>query len=194
MELRQFFFKTLILIGTIVALFTLYQVRSILLLFFGAILFASTVRPIVTKLSERGVPALVSILVIYLVFLASLIGMVIILFPTLLTSMQDLVNSQTAILQAIEEVLLRIQTLALNGSEAQVPILRVTELQRYLTEFQASAQENFQAILLDGFRFVSEALILFVMAFYWFTERDHLEQLALRMLRLRHRERFLRLV
>lgn len=191
MELRQFFFKTLVLIGTIVALYVLYQVRSIMLLFFGAVLFASTVRPIVVKLSERGIPAIVSILVIYLAFLGTLIGVVIVLFPTLLTSVQDLVNSQTDILQAIEATQVRIQSFALTNMGVQVPILRVTELQSYVAQFKSSAQAHFQAMLLDSVRGLSEALILFVMAFYWFTERDHLEQLALRMLRLRHRERFL---
>jgi predicted PurR-regulated permease PerM len=193
MELRQFFFKTLIVVGTIVSLYLLYEVRSILLLFFGAVLFASTVRPIVLQLSSRGIPPLISILVIYLGFLGALTGIAIVLFPTLLVSVQDLVNSQTTILQALETAMLRIQSFALNGVRVQLPILRVADLQSYLAEFRASAEEHFQAILLDGFRILSEALIAFVMAFYWFTERDRLEQLALKMLPLRHREKFVSL-
>lgn len=191
MELRSFFYKTLIVIGTIVAFYMLYQVRSILVLFFGAILFASTVRPIVLKSSQHRVPALVSILVIYLIFLGTVAAAAIILFPTLFASAQELLNSQAAILQTIESASQRLENFALSSMGLQVPLLRVTELQRYLADFQASAQENTQAILLDGVRILSEAVILFVLAFYWLTERDRLEELALKMLRLRHREKFI---
>lgn len=190
MELRQFFYKTLIIVGIIIALYVTYQVRSILLLFFGAVLFASTVRPIVLKLCDRGIPPLVSILVIYLGFLGSLTGIAIVLFPTFFASLQDLLNSQTAILQAIQDASERIRASLSSGLGAQLPLLRVTELQVYVAQFQSAAQENMQAYLFDFVRVLSEALILFVMAFYWFTERDHLEQLATRMLPLRHRERF----
>lgn len=191
MELRSFFYKILIIVGTIITLYALYQVHSILVLFFGAILFASTVRPIVLKSSQRRVPALISILVIYLIFLGTVAAAAIILFPTLFTGVQELLNSQAAILQTIETASQRLQNYALSSMGLQVPLLRVTELQRYLADFQASARENTQAILLDGVRILSEAVILFVLAFYWLTERDRLEELALKMLRLRHREKFI---
>jgi predicted PurR-regulated permease PerM len=45
-------------------------------------------------------------------------------------------------------------------------------------------------MLLDVVRILGEALILFVMAFYWLTERDHFEQLVVKMIPGRHRERF----
>lgn len=191
MQIRPFLIKTLVVIGTLVTLYVLYQVRSILLLFFGAVLFASTVRPVVLKLSTRGIPPLVSILVIYLAFLAAITGIAIVLFPTLILSVQDLLNSQTTILLAIEEALQRIQTFAASGVGVQLPTLHLSELQTYLEQFKTSAQSNFQAILLDSFQILSEALILFVMAFYWFTDRERLEELALKMLPLRQREKFL---
>jgi len=190
-ELKQFFFKTLIVAGTIAGLYGIYQVRSILILFFGAILFASTIRPIVLALSTRGVPAIVSILIIFLGVLGGLVGTIIFLVPTLLSSFTDLLNSQTVILQAVEETIQRILALALNGTQVKIPLPTVSELQTYVTNFQNTSTADLQGLVLDSFNFVSEALILFVMAFYWFTERDHLEELALKMLRLRHREKFI---
>lgn len=190
MELRQFFLKTLIVVGTLAGLFALYQVRSLLLLFFFAVLFASTVRPVVLTLSKRGIPAIVSILVIYLGFLAALAGVAVVLFPTLLVSVQDLLNSQTTILMALQLTLERLQNFALSSAGVHLPAVSVSGFVDYITQFQTSMQEHFQSILFDSVRVLSEALIAFVMAFYWFTERDRLEQLALKMLPLRHREKF----
>lgn len=191
MELKQFFFKTLIVAGTVAGLYGIYQVRSILILFFGAILFASTIRPIVLALSKRGVPAILSILVIFLGVLGGLTATIIFLVPTLLSSFTDLLNSQTVILQAIEESIQRVLAFVLNGTTVHIPLPSVSELQKYVTDFQNTSTANLQDIVLGSFNFVSEALILFVMAFYWFTERDHIEELALKMLRLRHREKFI---
>ena len=190
MELKQFFFKTVIVIATVAALYGMYQVRSILFLFFGAILFASTVRPIVKTLSERGIPPIISILVIYLGFLGALAGIVIVLVPSILSAVQDLLESQAAILFGIENAIWRVQTMLMNNA-AQAPLLRAADLQQMLTGLQAQLQARTEEILFDSVIIVSEALILFVMAFYWFTERDRMEQLALKMLRLRHRERFI---
>lgn len=189
MELKQFFYKTLIVIVTVAALYVLYQVRGILMLFFGAVLFASTVRPIAVKLSARGVPPILSILGIYLVFLGVLLGIGSFLFPALVASAQDLVRSQTTILLSIENTVDRIQEMIL-GQPVQVPIVRLDELETYLTQIQTSLQEHLQSIFFDSVRIVSEALILFVMALYWFSERDKMEALALKMLPLRHREKF----
>lgn len=190
MELRQFFYKTLIVVGTIATLYVLFQVRSILLLFFGAILFASTVRPIARTLSSRGVPPLVSILVIYVGFLASLVGIAVLIVPSILMAFQDLLKSETAIVVGIETVVQRIQNLVLAGAGTQ-PLLRASDLQRYIADLQAASEARAQETLVGGVVVLSEALILFVMALYWFTERDRLEELALKMLRLKHRERFI---
>lgn len=191
MELRSFFYKTLIVLGTLAGLYTLFQLRSILLLFFGAILFASTVRPLVLFFSRRGVPAIASILGIYLVFLAGVIGVFIILLPGLVTNLQTLVNSQSSILLALEKALERLASFVGSGAGMAIPIPRVAELQAYLADLQKSAQAQLDATLFDSIRVISEAVILFVLAFYWLTERDHLEELSLKMLPLRNRERFI---
>lgn len=190
MELKQFFFKTLILAGVIIGFYVMYEVRSLLMLFFVAILFGSTVRPFVVKLSERGVPVLASTVVSYLGFLGLLVGVIVLLFPSLLAGLHDLANSQSVLLQRLDETMRQVQSWILVQTGFRTPNLNAADLQEYLTEFQASSQTEFDEILLDGVRIISEALILFVMAFYWLTERDQLEGFGLRMFPLQHRERF----
>lgn len=191
MELRLFFYKALIVVGIVVGLYVLYQVRGILLLFFGAVLFASTIRPLVVYLKERHIAPLVSVLVIYLAFLASLAATIVFLFPTLLLNIRDLLNSQNAIFSSFTGMLDRVQLMASNGTGLRLPVPSAEELQKQLNQFQASVQDNLSAYLMGGIQFISGAVLLFVMAFYWLTERDRLEGVALRMAPLHQRERFL---
>lgn len=81
LELRSFFFKALKVVAILIGIYTLYQVRAIMLLLFGTVLFASTIRPLALYLKDRRIAPISSILVIYLVFLASLIGAIPVLLP-----------------------------------------------------------------------------------------------------------------
>ncbi len=194
MELRQFFFKTLIVLGTLIGLYLLFEVRGILMLFFGAILFASTIRPAVVALQGFGVPPILSILAIYLAFIAAIVGIIIVLFPSLFGSVEGLINSQATLFAALDQAMQRIQSIAANGAGLQVPMPTAADIQRQLTQIQADAQSHLAGYLLDTFALVSSSVILFVMAFYWLTERDRFEEIALRMLPVRDRERFIRIV
>lgn len=190
MELRNFFYKLLIIAGVLIGLYILFQVRSLLLLFFGAILFASTIQPAVAVLKNRGIPPLASILVIYLAFLGLAIGMVAILFPSLFLSIQDLIQSQSRLTSSLEMVLAQLQGFISNAFGVRVPLPSVAELEKYVSDIQQGSQQGLDSYLFDGFRLGSEAVILFVLAFYWLTERGHFEEVGLRMIPLRHRDRF----
>ncbi len=194
MELRQFFFKTLIFLGTLVGLYVLFQVRGILLIFFGAILFASTVRPAVLFLSARRIPPILSILAIYLAFLAGLIGLVAVLFPTLFVSIQNLVSSQADVFSALELAMRRLEALTASNVGLHFPIVTAADMQKEVILLQGDLQLHIQSYLLDSFRVLSEAVILFVMAFYWLTERDRFEDIGQHMIPLRHRERFISII
>ena len=106
MELKQFFFKTLILLGTLAGLYVLYAVRGTLLLLFGAILFASTIRPVVEYLKARGVPQIVSAVGSYMVFLIAVAALLIVFVPALLTGVDELLRSQYYIFAVIGDLLL----------------------------------------------------------------------------------------
>lgn len=194
MELRQFFYKSLIVVAIALGLYFLYEVRGILLLFFGAVLFASTIRPLVVYLKVWHIPPIISILVIYLAFLASLAAAVVFLFPTLLVNVRDLLESQNAIFLSVEATLERLQLFAASGTGLNIPVPSAVELQAQLNQLQATVQAHLTAYLVGGVQFASGAIILFVMAFYWLTERDRLEGIALRMAPLSQRERIANIV
>jgi predicted PurR-regulated permease PerM len=187
----QTFWKTLVVVGTVVGLFVLFQLRSILLVLFGAILFASTVRPVVLYLTRRGVRPIVAILLIYLVFVLALLAAGFLLIPTLLARSQELVQNQDRILQAVRSMLHEVRLLAFLQARIWIPLPSSLEMAGYLEQLQTTGQERVSSYLFDGFRALTELLLLLVVAFYWLTERDRIEDLGVRLLPLRNRERFL---
>lgn len=189
-DLRQFFYKTLIVIGTVGGLYLLFELRVIVFLLFGAILFASTIRPIVIFLAERRVPQIVSILAIYILFILAVVSAVLIFLPTLFAHSQSLLSSQANFLQAIATAMQKLQLAIFNSGNVWLPVPGVAQMQTYLNQFQTDLQSQIQTYLFAGFTAVGEAVVLFVMAFYWLTERDKIEDLGLRMVPLRHRDRF----
>ncbi|MGE5138888.1 MAG: AI-2E family transporter [Rudaea sp.] len=191
MELRQFFFKTLIFIGTLAGLYVLYSVRGTLLLLFGAILFASTIRPVVTFLKSRGVPTIVSALGSYLAFLIAVAVMLVVFVPALLSGVDELLRSQYYIFAVIADLLQRAQSLTADGTGFRLPVPDAATLQQQVTNLQTTAQGNFQTYLVGGFSAVTQTLFLFVMSFYWLTERDRIERVGARMVPINQRERFL---
>lgn len=190
MELRTFLVKLLVIVGVVVGLYILYSLRDLLFLFFGAILFASTVQPMVAALNKRGVPPIASILAIYIAFLAIVIGAALVLFPTLLSATQELIQSQTTLTWSVGAVLQKLGSLNINGTTLHLPVPTFGDIQTWITQTQANLQARLDSFLVDGFRVASEALILFVLAFYWLTERNRFEELGLRMVSLKQRERF----
>lgn len=190
MELRNFLIKLLVIAGVVIGLYLLYSIRDVLFLFFGALLFASTVQPAVAALNKRGVPPIASILAIYIAFLVFIIGSAVVLFPSLLSATQELIQSQSTLSWSVGAVLQRLGSLNINGTSLHVPVPSVMDIQAWITQTQADMQARLDSSLLDGFRVVSEAVILFVLAFYWLTERNRFEELGARMVSLQHREQF----
>ena len=190
-EGRYTFYKTLIVVGTLISIFLLFQLRSIIILLFGAVLFASTIRPVVNVLEQRGLPRPLSILMVYLAALLALVGAVVVLFPTLFARTQELIAAQDQLARAVEDLFRRVQIFAFIKANVWLPVPDSAEMQQYLNQLQSTAQSRVTDYLLNGFQAATEVLLLFVMAFYWLTERDRIEDLGLRMIPLRHRERFL---
>jgi len=190
MEGRQVFAKTLIVVGTLIGLYLLFQLRGIIILLFGSILFASTIRPMVLSFEQRRIRRPFSILLAYLIFVLLLVGVLAVLLPALLARIQEFASAQPQIIQAVENMLQQLRIFAFFKANVWFSIPAATEMQPYLNQFQADTLARVRQYLLDGLRVISELVVLFVIAFYWLTERDRFEEFGLRLIPLRNRERF----
>ncbi len=82
---RRVFYYTCIVIVTLFSAYLLYRLTAIVVVLFAAILFASTVRPLVDRLARFRVPRVLAILLVYIVVLGSLFGLLSIAVPPLIS-------------------------------------------------------------------------------------------------------------
>lgn len=186
---QQIFIRTLIVIGTLAGLYLLFRLRDILFLLFFAVLFASTIRPLVAWLEERArLKRAAAILMVYLATIVIAAGAIIVLIPTLVARAQELAQAQDQMLNALYKVLQDVRIFAFFSANIWLPIPTASDLQGMLGQAQSTLQEGLRQYLSNGFQAMNDFLVVFVMAFYWLTERDNIEDLVLRMLPLGNRD------
>ena len=93
MTARQSFVITLTVILTAVAAYLIWRLGEIVLLLFGAVIFASAVRPYVAALNKRGIPQGVAILLIDLFLIVFAIGLIVVAVHPLITFVINVVQS-----------------------------------------------------------------------------------------------------
>lgn len=131
---------TIVIFGLAALAWFLMQISSILILFFIAGFVAMLINPIVDSWQRFGVPRAVSVLIIYIVFLA-LVGLVLAALIPILT--REIPNIANQVLAAVQ------QYVPVDTSFVRAQLF---EFQSYLSDIQKNlSQENIAA----GFDFIS---------------------------------------
>lgn len=190
MSNQSVFVKTLIVVGTLFGLYALFQMRYLITILFVAILFASTIRPIVSVLERRGLPPGASILLVYLVTLLGLGSVISFILPSIIARFFELVNSESQIIQTTLSVWRQVSLMAWNQFTVSLPTINENDVAVRIQQARELASQRLVELWPLTFESLSNLVLLFTMAFYWLTERDRLERLGLRMVPSRHRERF----
>ncbi|MCA1553806.1 MAG: AI-2E family transporter, partial [Chloroflexi bacterium] len=183
------FAKTLTVIGTLVGLYVLFQMRYLVLLFFSAILFGSTVRPVVTFLEKWRVRRTFAILLIYLVTFVLVTAAVVSLLPTIVTRFVELSNSQGQILQTAVNLLKQISAIAAAQANITVTVPSDAELNSAIEQVRKQVEDQVLGSWSFSVQLLTDLLLVFTMAFYWLTERDRIQALMMRLVPLGQRER-----
>jgi len=139
----------------LIALYFIFLVREIILLFFLAVIFMSAVNPLVSKLERYRLPRSVSISVVYLIVFALLVGAIAAIVPPFvsqLTSLISQINLPPGIIQDI-------RTLNINFQDLEVIANQLTSVPRILS------------VVFSAFGFVVVFFTISVMAFYLLLER-----------------------
>ncbi len=184
---QSIFGKTLIVVGTLVGLYLLFQMRHLILLLFGAILFASTVRPLVGLLEKARITRGFAILIIYLVTFLVVITIVASVLPTVVTRFIELSNSQSQIVQSVENFLRQLSALAQSQANVTVTVPTDNELNAALGELRKRMSDQLLGSWSLSFQLITDLLLIFTMAFYWLTERDRFQTLMMRLVPLGRR-------
>jgi predicted PurR-regulated permease PerM len=185
----QAFRVTLAVVGTLAGLYILYEARGLVLLFFGALLFASTIRPIVSWFQKRGMAISYAILLVYLATLSIIVAFIIVVLPTVLNLLLQLMNSQAQFVQTAHGMMLQLSAMVRNQLGVVIAMPSDGDLTTALENARTEAIKVLGGTWQDSFRTITDLVLLFTIAFYWLTTRDRLEDLMLRLVPLRHRDR-----
>jgi predicted PurR-regulated permease PerM len=179
---RRVLLATLLVVGVLIGLFLLWQIQEIVILLLVAIILGAAIRPPVLWLSERRIPASVSVLLIYL-GLALAFGLVQwLIVPPLYSQGRALVLALPGYLSLAQA---RFADLA--SGTGNLPFLPEPET----LAAQLGGQLGSVAGGLAGRAFsfgvstvgaIFSLFLLFVMTLYWLTERDHVIDHWLRIL------------
>ncbi len=178
------------MVGTLGALYLVFLLRSLVLLVFLAIIFASAFRPVVAAVQQRtGLSRSASSLLLYGLVLLALVGVVVAIVPSLVGDGLALVSRSTEIYDRWSELAtsLRAATFARLGVE--LPLPPQPEVRAWIGALAGAAQRALPGYILKLGGLFAEAVLGLVIAFYWPEARDDFLSLGLGLLPDRQRGR-----
>lgn len=179
------FYKTLIIIGTLVCVYLLYRLGETVVVLFGAIVFASSIRPVVDWLAKRGLNKTLSILFIYLLILGSVLGLLIVAIPPMVGMFAELFTSENLI-SKIRPLIYQLAIFGWDQLHFDVAVLKPIlafpeQLQQMLTQATADASAQAGPMALSTLFSLSQIFLALVMSFYWLTAHEMMLSLLLKM-------------
>lgn len=172
MTARQSFVVTLTVILTLVAAFLIWQLSEIVLLLFGAIIFASAVQPYVTALDKRGLNRGLAIILIDLLVVVFVVGVIVVSVPPLVTFIVTVVQSGV-LTTKLTQLATRLAIFGWDQFQVLIPVFALpAQLNALIEQTGDQVQEQawtFTQSMLAG---LGQAVLLFTMAFYWLTSRE----------------------
>lgn len=181
---------TFVVLGTLAALFLLWQFRGVLLLFVLSLFIAAAARPYIAWLVKRGIPGNLAQVLVYWVGIGGAVGGIYIISGLLLADLQKLSNWSTVQYEAVmitwAEGDLWQQTLVgrLPVPEQLYESIAGAQGQLFVQSVFGAAQITVNAI--------TGLLLMIVMSIYWSSDQSSFERLWLSLLapaqRMRARE------
>ena len=172
MTARQSFIVTLTVILTLLAAFLVWRLSEIVMLLFGAIIFASAVQPYVTALDKRGLNRGLAIILIDLLVVVFVVGVTVVAVPPLISFIVTVVQSGV-LTTKLTQLATRLAIFGWDQFQVLIPVFSLpAQLNTLIAEtgdqVQAQAWTFTQSTLVG----LGQAVLLFTMAFYWLTSRE----------------------
>jgi len=184
---RHTFYRTIIILATLVGAYLLYRLSDTVIVLFGAIIFASALRPYVDGLARRGMNRGLAILLIYAIILIGLTGLLIIAVPPLVELWRDLYSNR-GLIRIAQALVSQLSEFGWRNFQINIPVFEpVAELEAQLDRAESVAGELAWPFARSTGYVLSQLVLALVMGFYWLTARGLILDLLLRMSPLRHR-------
>jgi predicted PurR-regulated permease PerM len=187
MTARQTFRNTLIVVGTVAALYAAFEGRAILLILLVALIVASALRPGMLWLERRRFPRPLAIAVLYILLIIAVVLLGFYIVPTVINRFggyvvdadnfaDQLIESQRQILESVQNTF-GIELTGISSSAIRTSVTNVyTEIQSRVP----AAAGNVAGLL-------SDTLLMFVISAYWLASRDRAVEFFLSLLPVKNR-------
>jgi predicted PurR-regulated permease PerM len=180
MSARQTFVITLSVILTLLGAYLVWRLSEIVLLLLGAIIFASAVRPFVTALDNRGIPRGLAIVLIDLLVIFTIIGLIIVSVPPLITFIVTVVQSGV-LSTKLTQLATRLAIFGWDRFQVLIPVISLPgQLNALIAQTGEEVQQQAWTMTQSTAVGLGQTVLLFTMAFYWLTSRE--QTLALLLL------------
>jgi predicted PurR-regulated permease PerM len=183
-QLAQF---TAAVLATVVVVFLLWEFRGAVILFLLSLAVSAVVRPLVERLSRRGLPVPLALLAIYALGVLGIVGLIYLVGGPLIGELQQLIGDLASSYE-------RIRTQWPSGNTLQQFLAAQLPPPTALSE--AIAGERGDALIgtllgvtLGSFDFIAQAIVILVLSVYWSADRAHFERLWLSLLPAERRSR-----
>jgi predicted PurR-regulated permease PerM len=177
---------TLLVLATLMLALIFWEFRTAVVLFGLSLAVAAALRPLVDRLTVRGVPRGLALSVTYVVCIGGLIALVLILSGPLLTDLQQITRELASGYEQLK---------------AQQPVGSSPLQQLFASQLPAAAELStaitgpqggavLQAVLgltMGSFDLVGQLMIVLVLSIYWSADQEHFKRLWLSLLSVQTR-------
>lgn len=164
------------IVAAVVALIFVFLMRDIIMLLLFAIVIAAAVDPFATKMENKGVPRIVGLVIVYLLFFLGITGFFWVLVPPLAIELTDFTANFPVYANGLVEVLSRYGITPDNPAFSTLPNY-IDKLTENLTQLVPTITGVFTDVVGRGFQIIT----VFLASFYLALQRDG-EEKFLRML------------
>jgi predicted PurR-regulated permease PerM len=172
----------LALVGLVLGIYLLWRIQDVLFLFILAILLATTIHPLVERLRRGPFTRGTGVLAIYTAIVLAIGLPTVLLAPSFMTQTGSFVDSLPTRLDELRAMAEGIEPTPLR-------LLVVTALTEAVSQLRQPATTSSQAIVATGAGVAVtaiDALLVFVLAFYWIVERSTVRRSLLQALPRQH--------
>ena len=171
MRLRDIFYATCVVLGTLLLAYVLYELSDLIVVVFVALIFASTVRPILRGMTRRHIPQWLSILIIYAGPALALVGLILLAVPPIVTLMMDVFQNNNLI-NTMSYSLMRTGLAFQRQFDIFIPVLSLPAQFRAFTDMaDQTIKEQAMPFASNAFYVLGQIVLAVVISVYWLTAR-----------------------
>jgi predicted PurR-regulated permease PerM len=186
---KQVFFNMLIILGTVAAAYVLLISLRVLIVLLVAIIIASALRPLVTRMTGWRVPQAAAIGVIYALILITMFVFALVIVPPFFNQISQYFGNEGLLTMRIIGAQTWIEQNLTNITGSEVHLVQPDEIRALVSDAMITIQRSAPIFVTDLTGTLGDAVLIFVMGAYWLTSHERATTFIQQMFPVKHREK-----